>query len=71
MNRLQRHGGAVLLVIGVSACQPPEPPVLAPSAAATRQPARQAAANDDGPAVSGTVGTDDEAPASVALGRQT
>lgn len=67
MNRLQRHGGAVLLVIGVSACQPPEPPVLAPSAAATRQPARQAAANDDGPAVSGTVGTDDEAPASVAL----
>ena len=66
MNRLQRHGGAVLLVIGVSACQPPEPPVLAPAATAMNHTARQAAANDDVAPQATAVSADEEA-ASVAL----
>ena len=67
MNGLRRHGGAVLLVIGVSACQPPEPPVLAPAATATRQTTPQAAANDDVASGPGVVGTGEDASASVAL----
>ena len=46
MSALLRNSG-VLLVLGLAACQPPEPPVLAPAAKATAQPARQPAANDD------------------------
>lgn len=52
MNRVQRHGGAMLLALGVSACQAPAPPVLAPAAMAAAQPPRQRAANDDGAAPS-------------------
>ena len=47
MSALLRNSGVLLLVLGLAACQPPEPPVLAPAAKATAQPARQPAANDD------------------------
>lgn len=47
MSALLRNSGVLLLVLGLAACQPPEPPVLAPAAKATAQPAQQPAANDD------------------------
>lgn len=47
MSALLRNSGVLLLALGLAACQPPEPPVLAPAAKATTQPAQQAAANDD------------------------
>ena len=47
MSALLRNSGVLLLALGLAACQPPEPPLLAPAAKATTQPAQQAAANDD------------------------
>ncbi len=47
MSALLRNSGVLLLALGLAACQPPEPPVLAPAARATTQPAQQPAANDD------------------------
>ncbi|MCU1066251.1 hypothetical protein [Stenotrophomonas maltophilia] len=47
MSALLRNSGVLLLALGLAACQPPEPPVLAPAAKATTQPAQQPAANDD------------------------
>ncbi|WP_445393121.1 hypothetical protein ACUDTH_12665 [Stenotrophomonas pavanii] len=78
MSALLRNSGALLLALGLAACQPPEPPVLAPAARATTQPAQQPAANDDldpiartpivdPPPVEGTDGDDAPAVASVAL----
>lgn len=46
MSALLRNSGVLLLTLGLAACQPPEPPVLAPAAKATTQPVQQAA-NDD------------------------
>ena len=78
MSALLRNSGVLLLALGLAACQPPEPPVLAPAARATTQPAQQPAANDDldpiartpivdPPPVEGTDGDDAPAMASVAL----
>ena len=78
MSALLRNSGVLLLALGLAACQPPEPPVLAPAARATTQPAPQPAANDDldpiartpivdPPPVEGTDGDDAPAVASVAL----
>ncbi|WP_182067571.1 hypothetical protein ACS0OX_13565 [Stenotrophomonas pavanii] len=78
MSALLRNSGVLLLALGLAACQPPEPPVLAPAAKATTQPAQQPAANDDldpiartpivdPPPVEGTDGDDAPAVASVAL----
>ncbi|CAM4440471.1 hypothetical protein ROV86_13645 [Stenotrophomonas pavanii] len=78
MSALLRNSGVLLLALGLAACQPPEPPVLAPAARATTQPAQQPAANDDldpiartpivdPPPVEGTDGDDAPAVASVAL----
>ncbi|MEC4340527.1 hypothetical protein VPH13_17560 [Stenotrophomonas pavanii] len=78
MSALLRNSGVLLLALGLAACQPPEPPVLAPAARATTQPAQQPAANDDldpiartpivdPPPVEGTDGGDAPAVASVAL----
>ncbi|MBN5051223.1 hypothetical protein JY456_12740 [Stenotrophomonas maltophilia] len=47
MSALMRNSSVLLLALGLAACQPPEPPVLAPAAKATTQPAQQAAANED------------------------
>ncbi|QKW56097.1 hypothetical protein [Stenotrophomonas sp. NA06056] len=47
MSALLRRSSALLLAFGLAACQPPEPPLLAPAAKATTQPAQQPAANDD------------------------
>ncbi|WP_447935273.1 hypothetical protein [Stenotrophomonas lactitubi] len=78
MSALLRNSGMLLLVLGLAACQPPEPPVLAPAAKATTQPAQQPAANDDldpmartpivdPPSAEGTSNGDAPAVASVAL----
>jgi len=78
VSALLRNSGVLLLALGLAACQPPEPPVLAPAARATTQPAQQPAANDDldpiartpivdPPPVEGTDGDDAPAMASVAL----
>lgn len=78
MSSLLRNSGVLLLALGLAACQPPEPPVLAPAAKATTQPAQQAAANDDldpmarapivdPPSEEGTNSDDAPAVASVAL----
>lgn len=78
MSALLRNSGVLLLALGLAACQPPEPPVLAPAARTTTQPAQQPAANDDldpiartpivdPPPVEGTDGDDAPAVASVAL----
>ena len=78
MSALLRNSGVLLLALGLAACQPPEPPVLAPAAKATTQPAQQPAANDDldpmarapivdPPSVEGTDSDDAPAVASVAL----
>lgn len=49
MNHVLRHGGALVLVIGMGGCTPPDPPVLAPAPAAPAAiaPAREPASNDD------------------------
>ncbi|MBH1567237.1 hypothetical protein I5U58_07645 [Stenotrophomonas maltophilia] len=78
MSARLRNSGVLLLALGLAACQPPEPPVLAPAAKATTQPAPQPAANDDldprartpiddPPAVDDTDSDDAPAVASVAL----
>nr|WP_312132940.1 hypothetical protein [Stenotrophomonas pavanii] len=78
MSALLRNSGVLLLALGLASCQPPEPPVLAPAARATTQPAQQPSANDDldpiartpivdPPPVEGTDGDDAPAVASVAL----
>jgi len=72
------RSSGVLLALGLAACQPPEPPVLAPAAKAAAQPAQPMAANDDvdpiasrpidDPPTSAAVSSDDApAVASVAL----
>ena len=48
MNPVLRQGSALLIVVGLSGCKPPEPPVLAPAATpAAIAPARLPASNDD------------------------
>lgn len=49
MNPLLRQGGALLMVVGLTGCTPPDPPVLPAPAAAVGAvaPARQLASNDD------------------------
>ncbi|HFK2919851.1 TPA: hypothetical protein ACGY72_001014 [Stenotrophomonas maltophilia] len=49
MNCMLRHGGALVLVVGLGACAPPDPPVLAPAPAAPAAiaPAQRPASNDD------------------------
>ena len=49
MNTVLRHGGALVLAVGLGGCQPPQPPVLAPAAVAPTAiaPAQRAASNDD------------------------
>lgn len=44
-----RHGGALVLVVGLGGCTPPDPPVLAPAPAvpAAIAPAQRPASNDD------------------------
>ncbi|MFH7519000.1 hypothetical protein, partial [Pseudomonas syringae group genomosp. 7] len=71
------NSGVLLLALGLAACQPPEPPVLAPAAKATTQPVQQAANDDldpmartpivDPPSVEGADSDDVPAVASVAL----
>jgi hypothetical protein len=50
VNPLLRQGSALLIVVGLTACTPPDPPVLAatPAAPAPIAPARVPASNDDG-----------------------
>lgn len=48
MNPVLRQGRALLIVVGLAGCKPPEPPVLAPAATpAAIAPARLPASNDD------------------------
>lgn len=49
MNPLLRQGSALLIVVGLSGCTPPDPPLLAPAPAspAAIAPARVPASNDD------------------------
>ncbi|WP_295573428.1 hypothetical protein [Stenotrophomonas maltophilia] len=49
MNPVLRHGGALVLAVGLGACTPPDPPVLAPAPAAPAAiaPAQRPASNDD------------------------
>ncbi|HDS0948012.1 TPA: hypothetical protein QDZ34_000465 [Stenotrophomonas maltophilia] len=49
MNPVLRQGGALVLAVGLGACTPPDPPVLAPAPASPEAiaPARQTASNDD------------------------
>ncbi len=48
MNPVLRQGSALLIVVGLAGCRPPEPPVLAPAATpAAIAPARLPASNDD------------------------
>ncbi|WP_282245666.1 hypothetical protein [Stenotrophomonas sp. PS02300] len=48
MNPVLRQGSALLIVVGLTGCKPPEPPVLAPAATpAAIAPARLPASNDD------------------------
>jgi len=48
VNPVLRQGSALLIVVGLTGCKPPEPPVLAPAATpAAVAPARGAAGNDD------------------------
>lgn len=49
MNPLLRQGSALLIVVGLTACTPPDPPLLpaAPSAPAAIAPAQVPASNDD------------------------
>lgn len=44
-----RHGGALVLAVGLGGCTPPDPPVLAPAPAAPAAiaPAQRPASNDD------------------------
>ena len=77
MSALLRNSSVLLLALGMAACQPPEPPVLAPAAKATTQPVQQAANDDldpmartpivDPPSVEGADSDDVPAVASVAL----
>lgn len=49
MNPVLRQGSALLIVVGLAGCKPPEPPVLAPAAGpAAIAPAQLPASNDDG-----------------------
>lgn len=48
MNPVLRQGSALLIVVGLTGCKPPEPPVLASAATpAAIAPARLPASNDD------------------------
>jgi len=48
VNAVLRQGSALLIVVGMTACTPPDPPVLAPAAKpAAIAPARAPASNDD------------------------
>ncbi len=49
MNPLLRQGSALLIVVGLSGCTPPDPPLLAaaPASPAAIAPARAPASNDD------------------------
>lgn len=49
MNPLLRQGSALLIVVGLSGCTPPDPPLLAaaPASPAAIAPARVPASNDD------------------------
>jgi hypothetical protein len=70
-----RQGSALLIVVGLAACTPPDPPVLAaaPAAPAPIAPARAPASNDDGvanrPFEDGpdSAAADDAAPAVVSV----
>lgn len=75
MNPMLRQGSALLIVVGLTACTPPDPPVLAaaPAAPAPIAPARAPASNDDGvanrPFEDGPdpAAADDHAPAVVSV----
>lgn len=49
MNTVLRHGGALVLAVGLGGCKPPEPPLLAaaPEVPAAIAPAQRPASNDD------------------------
>lgn len=49
MNPVLRHGGALVLAVGMGGCKPPDPPLLAtaPDAPSAIAPAQRAASNDD------------------------
>jgi hypothetical protein len=73
VNPVLRQGSALLITVGLTACTPPDPPVLAaaPTAPASIAPARAPASNDDAvanrPLDDAPEAADDTAPAVVSV----